>query len=355
MNSEVQMRGTSNIPKYWKSSLEHIEQVLSMVKRGQVETLGRSAGGREIYAVYYGNKEDFGRKANYNSACGAQDVSAYAKKTTNSKPVIVIVGGIHGGELEGVASVLNWIHMMETGVDYGGATNDYLAQCLDRFRLVLVPCMNPDGRARIPFDTLAGMTMAEVRYYIQGTWKDGSLCGWPSCKAVHPLADAVSHLGGYFNDNGVNLMHDNFFLPMAEETKQLMQLIDQETADATVLLHGGTNTRNCFLQTHYISPFIEEKQNRLVEKVSEAYRVKGIPFTAIYGKGTGQGAVPPSFNLTSALHHLSGGLSMTFESNMALNAPGDVYTYDEMLEGHYILFEQLLKFMDVETPLYPTK
>jgi hypothetical protein len=117
---EAHMGISSSTPVYWKNSLEHIRETMSQIKRGKAEVLTRSAGGREIYAVFYGEKQHFGRRANFNSACGAHDVSAYAKKNKETKPVIVIVGGVHGGELEGVAAVLNWIHMLETGADYGG-------------------------------------------------------------------------------------------------------------------------------------------------------------------------------------------------------------------------------------------
>ncbi|RKN83982.1 M14 family zinc carboxypeptidase [Paenibacillus ginsengarvi] len=342
------------VPAYWRSSLEHIEQTVSSVKRGQADVFARSAGGRDIYAVYYGDKQDFGRKANYNSACGAGDLTAYAHKTKATKPVIAIVGGIHGGELEGVAAVLNLIRTLETGADYGGRADRFLHDCAERFRLVLIPCMNSDGRARIPFDTLVGMPLAEMRYYVQGTWKDGTLCGWPGCKAVHPIDGAAAHLGGYFNDDGINLMHDNFFAPMAKETRGLMELIDRESADATVLLHGGSNSVNHILPTQYVPPSVADKLNRLVDRVHAGYQAKGIPFRPLHGRGTDeQHGFPPSFNLTSALHHASGGLSMTFESNMALDAPGVRYSYEDMLEGHYILFEELLRFMeDGECPIY---
>ncbi|MBD2865488.1 M14 family zinc carboxypeptidase [Paenibacillus oceani] len=334
------------VPTYWKSSLEHVEQTIAEVSRGQVDVFARSAGGRDIYAVYYGEQQNFNRKANYNSACGAGDVSAYAQKDGAAKPVIAIVGGIHGGELEGVSAVLNLIRLLETGADYGGERNDYLLHCVDRFRLILIPCMNPDGRARVPFDTLVGKTLQELRYFVQGTWKDGTLCGWPGCKTVHPIIDAADHMGGYFNDNGVNLMHDNFFSPMAEETKRLMELIDREAADAIALLHGGANSTNHIIPTAFIPPVMERKQNRFIDKVNAAYEAKGIRFRPLYGNGIAPGDCPPSFNLTSALHHVSGGLSITFESNMGLDAPGEVYTYKQISEGHVILFEQLLQFME---------
>lgn len=346
------MRDLKTIPSYWKSSLAHVAETVSIVKRGRADVFARSAGGREIYAVSYGEEQDFGKRANYNSACGAGDLSAYARKSKSTKPVLVIVGGIHGGELEGVAAVLNWIRMLETGADYSGTANETLLECSDRFRLVLIPCMNPDGRAHVPLDSVIGMSMPEFRHYLQGDWKHGGLCGWPSCKAVHPIADAVSHLGGYFNDAGINLMHDNFFKPMAEETQRLMELIDRESADATLLLHGGANCVNHIIPTQYIPPPIEMKQNRLVERINEAYQAKGIPFLPLYGNGIKPSDVPPSFNLASALHHISGGMSMVFESNMGLDAPGARYTYEQMMAGHYIAFEELVKFMDDEYPLY---
>jgi hypothetical protein len=212
------------------------------------------------------------------------------------------------------------------------------------FRLLLIPCMNPDGRARVPLRSLAGLSMEQMRYYMQGTWKDGSLCGWPACKAVHPIRDHVSFLGSYFNDDGINLMHDNFFLPMAEETKSLMALVDREAVDASVLLHGGGNCINHIMQLDYAPRYIQKQQHEFALGLKEASLRKQLKFATPPFKEEGDSTYPPpSFNLTSALHHLSGGLSMTYESNMGLDASGERYTYDEMLESHIVLFEELLR------------
>jgi hypothetical protein len=44
------------------------------------------------------------------------------------------------------------------------------------------------------------MKGSELRFWGQGTWKDGTLCGWPDCKSIHPIANHSNHLGGYYNE-----------------------------------------------------------------------------------------------------------------------------------------------------------
>jgi hypothetical protein len=48
----------------------------------------------------------------------------------------------------------------------------------------------------------------------------------------------VGILGAYFNDDGVNLMHDDFFLPMARETDAILRLARGEAPDVAVSLHS---------------------------------------------------------------------------------------------------------------------
>jgi hypothetical protein len=58
-----------------------------------------------------------------------------------------------------------------------------------------------------------------------------------------------------------------------------------------------------------------------------------------------EGTAPyPSFNMTTAIHHACGGMSLTFESNMGLDAPGVKLSPDEILDSHFILFEQMFRF-----------
>ena len=336
----------ANVPSYWKNSLEDIEECLGQVNRGKASVLSRSAGGRAIHLVAYGEREDTRRQANYNSACGAGNPAYYVDKSKRTRPVILIVGGTHGGELEGIVAVLNLIQTLETGEDLKGERHEFAAELLQNARLLLIPCLNPDGRARVPVSTMVGMPFERMRYHMQGTWKDGTLCDWPGCKAIHPIRDAVEHLGAYFNDDGINPMHDNFFLPMAEETRSLMKLVDEEAVDASVLLHGGANCINHIVPSRYVPLYMKERQYAFTQRLHQACAARGLRFGLIdVNVHDGAAAPPPAFNLTSALHHISGGLSMTYESNMALDAPGECYTYEELLEHHFILFEELFTFL----------
>ncbi|WP_214626205.1 M14 family zinc carboxypeptidase [Paenibacillus agaridevorans] len=332
------------IPPFWRTRLRDIEEELSQVTIGSIIGLGKSAGGREIQAVVYGDQEPYPRRANYNSACGAGDLACYKSTDKDSRKTLLIVGGIHGGELEGIAAVLNLIHALETGEDHRGKRHDELLELLRQCRLVLIPCMNPDGRARIPIDSFAGLSMNQMRYYVQGTWKNGELCNWPDCKKVHPMKDEAGFLGGYFNDDGINLMHDNFFLPMAEESRSLLRLADEERVDASVLLHGGANCTNFIVPIRYAPKYIQQVQHQFALHVKAAHDRAYIPFDVSGNWEDGAAYPPPSFNLTSALHHISGGMSMTFESNTMLNAPGAQYSYDQILDSHFILFAELIRF-----------
>ncbi|MZQ85555.1 hypothetical protein GQF01_25885 [Paenibacillus sp. 5J-6] len=329
---------------FWKSRLSEIEASMRSVKRGTVRELAASAGGRSIYAVEYGEKENFRRKANYNSACGAGNPKHYADKTQASKPVLLIIGGVHGGELEGIVAVMNLISLLETGSDYRGKPYHEILENAHRFRLILIPCMNPDGRARLPIDCLLDVPYEQFVYYMQGTWQDGSLCAWPDCKAVHPIKEASDFLGSYFNDDGVNLMHDNFFAPMAQETRALLELADLEAPDLAVQLHGGANNANHFVEIQFLPYLVMQKQQALSQRLAAALSQQGLPYVERNQIVTNSSAIPyPSFNLTSAIHHVCGGMSMTFESNMGLAAPGVKLSAEEILDSHFVLFEEMFR------------
>ncbi len=94
-----------NIPEFYKSKLNDIDKELEHVQVGNIETICTSPGGMPVYAVYYGEKENFPSQANYNSAIGARNPAYYAKKSKKSKPVIFFVGPVHGQEAEGIAGL----------------------------------------------------------------------------------------------------------------------------------------------------------------------------------------------------------------------------------------------------------
>ena len=177
-------------------------------------------------------------------------------------------------------------------------------------------------------------------------WKDGSLCGWPECKKIHPILDAVDFLGGYYNDDGINLMHDDFFAPKAEETKALLDLCERERADIVIHLHGGGDSKGNLMQTSYMS----EPAKAIVEKLAKACFERGkteeLEFAGGRACSLDDGPVPGAFNLASAVHHKCGAVSFVYESNECIiDEPGPKLTHGQITRMHMIVFEEALRIL----------
>ena len=63
---------------------------------GVARVLAKSAGGRDLHLVTYGEKNDLKSAANYNSACGGNDPASYARKDGTQRPSILFLGPVHG-------------------------------------------------------------------------------------------------------------------------------------------------------------------------------------------------------------------------------------------------------------------
>ena len=331
-----------SLPIYWRSTIEDLDEALKLVKRGVVTRAGESAGKRPIYRVEYGKSNIKLGRANLSSALGAHDVRFYADKTGEDYvPTLFLSGSVHGGEFEGTMAILNLIKIMETGTDYAGCEHPELLSLMEKIHLVLIPIANPDGRSRIPHRSVVGMTFDEFRYYDQGTWKGGELCGWPGCKSIHPIKEECEFLGGYFNDDGVNMMHEDFFGEISNESKILIDVCRKEVPDLSIQLHGGTNCICTLLPNEYGSQENLERCMRLSNAVKVTLEDNGIPY-----KVSGVGVISSAFGLKGAMHHVCGEPVLTFESNQGLLDCGAAcYTYDEIYRSHMLLFEESAKYV----------
>ena len=331
-----------SLPIYWRSTIQDLDEALKLVKRGVVTRAGESAGKRPIYRVEYGKSNVKLGRANLSSALGAHDVRFYADKTGEDYvPTLFLSGSVHGGEFEGTMAILNLIKIMETGTDYAGCEHPELLSLMEKIHLVLIPIANPDGRSRIPHRSVVGMTFDEFRYYDQGTWKGGELCGWPGCKSIHPIKEECEFLGGYFNDDGVNMMHEDFFGEISNESKILIDVCRKEVPDLSIQLHGGTNCICTLLPNEYGSQENLERCMKLSNAVKVTLEENGIPY-----KVSGVGVISSAFGLKGAMHHVCGEPVLTFESNQGLLDCGAAcYTYDEIYRSHMLLFEESAKYV----------
>ena len=336
------MSEKNKLPAYWRSTAKDLEETLKLVKWGTVSMVSDSAGGRPIYKIEYGKSNIKLGRANLSSARGAHDVRCYADKTGEDYiPTLFLSGSIHGGEFEGTMALLNLIKLLETGTDYAGVEYPELVALMERIHLVIVPIANPDGRARVPFESVVGMTFNEFRHYNQGTWKNGELCGWPGCKRIHPIKDYCDYLGGYFNDDGVNMAHEDFFGEISKESRVLIDICRREVPDLSIQLHGGTNCVCTLLPAEHSSADSYEKCMKFSNMAKDVIEGKGgIPYKV------SSTALSDAFSLKSAMHHVCGEPVLTYESNQGLCDHGNIiYTYDEIYKSHLLLFETAANFV----------
>ena len=132
-----------NIPEFYKSRLSDIDEELNHISKGKVKVISVSPGGLAVYAVFYGNKEDFHSQANYSSAVAARNFAYFARKSNTSKPVVFFLGPVHGQEGEGIVGLVNLLHIMETGLDYRGREWSSLKSKMEQCRIIIVPTANP--------------------------------------------------------------------------------------------------------------------------------------------------------------------------------------------------------------------
>ncbi|MDN3690418.1 M14 family zinc carboxypeptidase [Cyclobacterium jeungdonense] len=337
----------SDIPEFYKSRLSDIEAELELLQKGKVERIAYSAGGLPLYAIFYGEKEDLNSQANYNSAVAARNPAFFAEKTSDTKPVVYFIGPVHGQEGEGISGLVNLLHIAETGSDYRGREWPELQAFFAEFRVIIVPSGNPDGRRRNPYDTFKGLPEEIMTKYGQGTQQDGTLWRWPGAKSLHPMKGDVGILGAYFNDNGINIMHDDFFDPMAAETKAIMQLAKEEAPDLSVSLHSCSCTP-FVIQNSHAPLFMKKRIADFAQQLNQAFIAGDLPHRPEnWGLSLEDDdpEFPPraSFNLVSALHHASGTMSFTFESPHGTLEDGT--SYEELLDIQLVLYREIFSYI----------
>ena len=332
-----------SVPSWWVSRPGEVGAFLERtVRRGEVRVLATSPGGRAVHAVVYGPAEPKLRgRANWNSALGARDPGAYYRRGVGvrKRPVVVILAGVHGQEMESMVAALSAIRVMEEGKDLAGRPAGALRTALRRLRLIVIPQANPDGRSRCPYDGWVGLPTEEMTRFGQGTRRDGSLYGWPGCKAVHPMRGDVGIFGAYFDDAGVNLMHDAWHAPMSETTAALLALAAAEGPDVLVNLHGHASPP-AVLQAAYVPVAVKKEIASFAASYYARLDARQIPHGRVPAAGLDgpAGKVPPSLNLTSMLYHVGVALPMTFESPQGLADARKGFDYATILAVHHELF-----------------
>lgn len=330
------------LPVFWVGDIKGLADRFERLRHGTARVIAISPGGRPIHLVTYGDKEPLQQKANFNSAIGGRLPSAYMDKDARKKPVIFFVGPVHGHEVEALTGLVNLIEIMETGKDLRGRDQMPLQELGSQCRLLIVPAGNPDGTARFEPRSLQGMGQNDLRFWGQGTWSDDRLCGWPQVKRQHPLVgDNVGFVGCYFNDAGINPMHDEFFEPMGPEAPAILKIAREEGPDLVVSLHSH-EPEPALLRPAYLPKAIQQDVRTLAERCFALLEQRNLPHNGLPEVRAEDQEMPSAFNLTSALYHICGATSFTFECPHGLKGSYEV-THEQILDIQLTLYEAMMQ------------
>jgi hypothetical protein len=352
------LREPDDIPPFWISTPPEINKFLeARVKKGRVAPIGKTAGGRPIQAVFYGTPRNGKGTTTFSGSLGFRDVRAYIGPDYE-KRVFIAMAGVHGGEFEGMVGMVNFVSVLETGKDLRGVEWPEItavAQKLDR--LIIIPVVNVDGRTRVPLRMVRhrGSDYTVHEYFNTGAKPDGSLIGWPQCKQFIPLDFSKTQFpGGYPNDAGVNIQHDDFFGSTQPETRALFRLTAEERPDLMLNMHTGAS----FLQP--LRPFVEPVLMPVYEEMYRRVRGRlaevGLQASADAAlEGDPKRERLSVFNLDSALNMHCGVLpilvespSHNFSTSKKRNGERFVHSPEDLLKAQLTCYQESMKLL-VET------
>lgn len=298
-------------PDFWRASLDDIANAASSLSKGRASVIGSSAGGRDIWAFSFGKFEPQSPTATISSALASDRPESYYDPAKRTRPVLALVGGMHGGESEGVAACMDFVKHLETGADLRGRSRPEWAGLDERARLLVVPCINPDGRVKAGVLHLCGAEMEHIFLVQQGVRKDGTLFKGRLVKEIQPVPDGwLLFRGGYCNDAGVNLQHDDFFGPaLAPENRALAELFRAEMPDAFLTLHAHGGPAGLTLPDAFIPPAAQRKQSEAAFYILSRLLAAGHDVHPPE-KCTGP---PWSFYFQTYFHHVCGATPLLLE------------------------------------------
>ena len=343
----------SDIPAFWISTVEDVSEFLShQVKKGQVEVIGASAGGRPMHAVVYGNARQGNGTSTFSGALGFRDVRAYRGRD-HDKTVYWSMAAVHGFEMEGIVGMVNLISVLETGKDLRGKTWPEITELAAKIdRLILIPITNPDGRARLPLrmELQRGEDGTVHEFLNTGGNPDGTLIGWPQIKEFIPFDFSKPVFpGGYPNDAGYNFQHDNFMGKMQPETQALFDLATRERPDLIINMHTGADYMK--LLRPLCEPVLTSVFDTLYRYVHERLTLENLQATKNVERETAARRAPVSdYNLDTALNLHCGALCVTVESpshGFDRKTSGGVaaHTPDNLLDAQLLCHQEAMRFL----------
>jgi len=326
--------GLQERPPWWCVRPGEITAAVEAATKGEVRRIATTPGGFPVWAVAYGPPQARPGTATWCIGSNSRNMASY-RTSENTPQVVVLLCGVHGAEAESVAGAVNMLSLLETGRDLKDDCRPHLLDLMSRYRVVILPCVNMDGRAVSP-DHLRGADPDQFRRASQGYWADGTEIGYPACKEYAPLPrERVGHPGGYPNAEGYNIQHDccpgDLRTP---EARGVLKLVADEQADLVLNLHSHTIGGQVLGDSLLAYPLHVQRVHAYKQRIHDALEAKGLRPASVHPIEQRSG-----LNLNTACVMASGGLAVTFEQSATAE-----WSFDEALEIHYTVVETFLEW-----------
>ncbi len=329
------IEGLEPKPDFWRVRPDEIMDYCKSVRKGRVEVAARTPLGYPVYAVYYGDFSEAPPQTNFAAGNSSSALSSYLGRPSDAPQTIMFIAGVHGSEPESVAAAMNMLSLMETGKDFRGREYPEFLSLASRYRLIIMPCVNMDGRSIAP-DHFRGQPYEIFRGCSQGWWKDGTLIGWMGSKEWFPLPlDRVLFPGGYPNSEGYNIMHD--VTPgdvRTEEAKAVYTLMARWRVDFLLNGHSCEYEPSMLYPSSVDTPDHVRRGAELCDAINDGLYAAGLRRAP---RGTQE--LSSTLNISNMTNLCSGGLGLTLECyHGCANKNGEIiaYSFDQLMEPAFI-------------------
>ena len=341
-------------PPFWPAHPDQGIPFLGTLASATVRSIGRSAGGRDIPVIEYGEKEPLTAGTdNLQSALASKLVPpdptdifppSFYGTGRRTRPVVVLQGGIHGDEITGTAASLNLCHIIETGSDLRGRPWPELQQMARAARVCIIPWLNMDGAVRSPVAHHAGMAASIAAALVAGVDRDGSPLQYPKFKSVFPIPPGeMAFMGTYFNDAGVNLQYD-FCMPRRQpETVAWMDYYLGERPDGVVVWHCNAGSL-IGPPGYYLPPGHQFEEARVAGAVHARLLREGYdhPVAGRTSWASLPGMGKPFIEQYTAIYHVCGALPVMCE--LPVGCKEYFCSCDDMLTIGLLTIEEIFRY-----------
>lgn len=295
-------------PDFWPADEVAYRNQLDRCLYATVETIGRSAGGREIWGVSCQRRE------------GA--------------PTLAVCGGMHGHESQGPAACFNLIHILQFGKDLKRRRWQF-----PDINYVVVPVINPDARARVP-NAFVGLSVQDVKNYDAGLLHNGERND--SRGDVNP-ADMLI-LGGLFNDAGIHVnRHPDPADNASPEIAAVARFISRTAPDMVLETHAHCAPPQFYCPFGDLPDEVQARQNAVCLAVIARGAEEGWDFAPNTGAVHGLS--------TNIYHTVAGALPILFESPQGTLDAGPRLNHEQIIDVNLFVIQTLAHIVAGDLPM----